>query len=393
MSNSACRYQQHGLLFFLALVIHYIPMVVSGFVAPHSASSKVSSTSLHVSDGLLPSTAYDTIQAGKIAVVPNFLDSWQVKELKEDAMSLHQGGLFSTDALASYGSAGSFDPTKDRAVLKLAQWKNAQLGKYETRQRFAARMQELRTQLAANLKRPNLNTGVATTRYGEGSTEISYTRFGPGAFLKRHVDEHHEELKGKDGWSKPTRRSVSWLVYLNQDWDSGKYGGELKCYERIAPPSRQVGARNGDLQIGWLRASAMDPVERPVFLNAQRHDGNCAMYITDQNDNVEYLTRDFDAHPILFMAGGETLAKKLLMNRQDLASRFHFIEPPKSLIGDLFQSKEANDDEAATEVEPNGGTLVLFDSVSLPHEVLATRGRERWATSGWFHEDQQPLAV
>ena len=33
-----------------------------------------------------------------------------------------------------------------------------------------------------------------------------------------------------------------------------------------------------------------------------------------------------------------------------------------------------------------GGTLVLFDSVCVPHEVLATRGRERYACSGWFHE-------
>ena len=35
---------------------------------------------------------------------------------------------------------------------------------------------------------------------------------------------------------------------------------------------------------------------------------------------------------------------------------------------------------------PEGGTLVLFDSVSLPHEVMPTVGRERFALSGWFHE-------
>lgn len=47
-------------------------------------------------------------------------------------------------------------------------------------------------------------------------------------------------------------------------------------------------------------------------------------------------------------------------------------------------------DELLADIDPMGGTLVLFDSVSLPHEVLATKNRERWATSGWFHEDQQP---
>ena len=87
------------------------------------------------------------------------------------------------------------------------------------------------------------------------------------------------------------------------------------------------------------------------------------------------------------------MTKKLLMDRADLASRFVFIEPPKSKIGDLLAGntpQQASEDEAILKVEPNGGTLVLFDSVSLPHEVLATRQRERWATSGWFHEDQQP---
>jgi Rps23 Pro-64 3,4-dihydroxylase Tpa1-like proline 4-hydroxylase len=348
-----------------------------------------------MSDPLLPPKAFSTIRAGKIAVIPNFLPSSDVADLRKDAMGLYADDRFSTDALASYGSTGSFDPSKDRAVLKLKQWKDKGLGSYETRQRFAARMSDLRSQLSLSLERPNLNQGVATTGYGEGSTEISYTRFGPGAFLKRHVDEHHEELKGKDGWSKPTRRSISWLIYLNDKWDSGKYGGELKCYERVVPPATEVGAQpNGDLQIGWLRASPQDPLERPVFLDSRRHfsgkDGNCAMYINDPNGSgVQYITGDFYAHPILFMSGGELLTKKLLLNRRDFAQRFHFIEPPKSLIGDLMASTKLATDESALEVEPNGGTLVLFDSVSLPHEVLATRGRERWATSGWFHEDQQ----
>ena len=34
-------------------------------------------------------------------------------------------------------------------------------------------------------------------------------------------------------------------------------------------------------------------------------------------------------------------------------------------------------------VAPHGGTLVLFDSVAVEHEVTPTR-RERWALVGWF---------
>eukprot|EP00978_Attheya_sp_CCMP212_P038311 scaffold188673_cov24-Attheya_sp.AAC.1 len=112
-------------------------------------------------------------------------------------------------------------------------------------------MKNLRTDLAKQLNRPALDRGISTTAYGSGSTEISYTRFGPGAFLKRHIDEHHEELKGKRGWEKPTRRSVSWLVYLNEDdWDPELHGGAIRSFQRRFPPSTHVGAQsNGDLQI------------------------------------------------------------------------------------------------------------------------------------------------
>ena len=43
--------------------------------------------------------------------------------------------------------------------------------------------------------------------------------------------------------------------------------------------------------------------------------------------------------------------------------------------------------ERVRDIAPRGGTLVLFDSVSIPHEVLPTKSKERFACSGWFHED------
>ena len=43
------------------------------------------------------------------------------------------------------------------------------------------------------------------------------------------------------------------------------------------------------------------------------------------------------------------------------------------------------------DIPPLGGTLVIFDSVTLPHEVLPSIGKERWAISGWMHEDQQSI--
>ena len=42
------------------------------------------------------------------------------------------------------------------------------------------------------------------------------------------------------------------------------------------------------------------------------------------------------------------------------------------------------------DIAPEAGKLVVFDSVSLPHEVLpVTASRQRIATTGWFHETSQ----
>lgn len=355
---------------------------------------------------LLPASVYSTIEEGNIAVVPDFIPPSEIHLLRSDAQNLWDERKFSTDALAGYGSTGKFDPAKDRAVLRLQQWKNEDIGNYSNRQRFGNLMSNIREQLSFNLDRPNLNTGAATTLYGKGSTEISYTRFGPGAFLKRHVDEHHEELKGVDGWSKPTRRSISWLIYLNDsDWDGRKHGGQLRCFERRQKTEGRIGAYSGDLQIGWLRATTYDTKDRPVYLDAKKHDhGDCAMYIinNESGHSRSYISKSFQTNPIMYIAGSESLMKKsLFRDRQDLSERFHLIEPPKSKISDILKGDRAyaglgeNEatDEVLEDVVPRGGTLVMFDSVTLPHEVLATKDRERWACSGWFHEDQQPVTA
>ncbi len=355
-------------------------------------------------DPLLPSSVYSTIQEGGIAVIPNFIPESEFNPLRSDAQNLWNDKKFSTDALAGYGSKGKFDVAKDRAVLRLPQWKS-ESGNYENRKRFGNLMGAVRSELAYNLNRPNLAKGAATTMYGHGSTEISYTRFGPGAFLKRHVDEHHEELKGVDGWNKPTRRSVSWLIYLNDaDWDGRKDGGQLRCFKRKMKPGGVIGSNsNGDLQIGWLRATAVDPNERPVYLDGKKHNhGDCAMYVVN-GETKTYISKPFQTNPIMYVSGSETLVKKVLFaDRKDLADRFQLIEPPKSRITDILTKRDkeylgsgqdASVDEELEDVDPRGGTLVLFDSVSLPHEVLATKNKERWACSGWFHEDQQPLPL
>ncbi len=65
-----------------------------------------------------------------------------------------------------------------------------------------------------------------------------------------------------------TTRSISWLIYLNEeDWNAKTDGGELRTYERKVCSAYSVGSRDGDLQLGWLASTYLDPKERPVFLD------------------------------------------------------------------------------------------------------------------------------
>ena len=55
--------------------------------------------------------------------------------------------------------------------------------------------------------------------------------------------------------------------------------------------------------------------------------------------------------------------------------------------GSLDRNEAAPPGETIREIRPVAGTLLLFDSVAVPHEVLAvTAERARVACTGWFHE-------
>jgi hypothetical protein len=189
--------------------------------------------------------------------------------------------------------------------------------------------------------------------------QIAYTCFGPGSFLKWHVDEHHEELKGTAGWLQHTLWSISWLVYLNPagSWNSHQDGGQLHCFHRPTsllsslsphPQTHRIGAQwNGDLQIGWLRATRDDPMERPIFLDGHREEADhCAMYVMVQDTNNGnyyynskplYVTDTFPAHPPLYIGGtaGEILDNQLISQQGrggGMTAIFFFTETTKLLF-------------------------------------------------------------
>ena len=70
------------------------------------------------------------------------------------------------------------------------------------------------------------------------------------------------------------------------------------------------------------------------------------------------------------------------------SGRFHLIQAPVTVASTLLPPPGpagVDGGERVRDISPQAGTLVLFDSVSLPHEVLATK-RLRYGMQGWFHE-------
>ena len=136
--------------------------------------------------------------------------------------------------------------------------------------------------------------------------------------------------------------------------------------------------------------------EQPVFLDPLRPgpDGEtCMLYTIDPTTGA---TRDLTSKPFanvaLYLGGGDKLARNIMVDAQDDRNRFHLIDAPKSLVSSVLNkstssTKDEGEDggERVRDVVPTAGTLVLFDSVSLPHEVLVTN-KERFGVQGWFHE-------
>jgi hypothetical protein len=322
--------------------------------------------------------------------------------------------------------------------------------------------------------------------------EMYYSASPPQSHLPRHMDERHEDTKGDKGWMNDTRRSISWLLYLNDhNWGmrSDRYqtthsdcaddanaftddslsdaelealmsgsgdGGELRAYCRMCCRGLQCGSNEGNVQVGWLHSyakshsSASVPGDKndgeefePIFLdswvkapaeeciyNHQGYDDEdeeidvdmypsqnlswctlSALYrirrtsvgqatkIDSESDSLEkyfdddLLLRQEEQYPqreylsVAFGPKSPTWPSDTSLDPVDfanaLASQLH------TSLRNRFVSTEAIHDQPV-DVLPTGGTLILFDSVAVPHEVLPTTRGERLAIAGWFHEAQQP---
>jgi len=331
----------------------------------------------------LPASASASIARGKIHVEPNFLPQSLVRALRLDATTLFAQGKFTPDGLTNTAVAKTAQgfTRADRQTFRGDGW-TASVGDRTARLAFAKRMLQVRQELSVSLDRPSL------APEGVRKHEMTYNWYEQGASLGRHLDEHHEETKGVKGWRMPTRRSVTWLVYLNEDWSEVE-GGALRTFPRPLPSTGPVGAQDGNLQIGWLGG------RRPVFLDSWRPEARSALYLSDE-EGSEVLSADFEVPrpPVDFSVFLRPEHRKqfeqISTARLDprFASTGAAYSGVASAAGGAAETLAEFDDLYHVDVIPAAGTLVLFDSVSLPHLVRPVTGsRTRVAATGWFHED------
>ena len=178
---------------------------------------------------------------GQCVVQPGWLKPEAVAALRDDIRALDAAGQFVASGVATGGVDGDYSSDEDRLVSVLSHRTPAD-----------SRLDALCRGLRRSLSRPTLS--CAGERY------YSVTR--PGARLAFHMDERHEETKGERGWRLPTRRSVSWLLYLSR---GDVCGGALRAYCRSSAAA--CGAHAGDLQVGWLDGVRACDRDEPVFLD------------------------------------------------------------------------------------------------------------------------------
>jgi len=354
-----------------------------------------------IGSGILPDGAAQQIEAGRAVVIKNWLPSDMSAALLADAKACFEAGHFvkvktniyrgKTDAETAKLNNRWFMNNivyKKLGVPEDGPFVDPTIGDISLRQKIRDRLAQVKVLLASQLKdRPTLVDDNL-----EKSHELAYSRYYPGAFLQRHVDEKHIELKTPGGGKakkrrNASRRSISYIVYLNDDWNA-EDGGELRVHDRAQESISRVGARGPDLQIGWLRATA-DKNEQPVFLDSTLlGDDNCMLYTVGLEGAKRNLSGTPFANGALYLPGGDKIARPFMIDDPADAGRFHLTDCPKSPLKQINPSYgDTGEDggERIQDIVPLKGTLVLFDSVAIPHEVRVT-SRDRWTVGGWFHE-------
>lgn len=371
------------------------------------------------------------IAAGRVHQLLDFLSEGEVSALLEQAGKLREGGAFAASGLSNTnrGKDQNFGEA-DRTVCPLPWWKDSIIGNHEaagdvnggqsmegdeggsesaaaqSRIVVSQKLQDLRALLSKELNRPTMANSDAETM----AHECYFSRSTEGSTLARHMDERHEETKGSRGWLLPSRRSVSWLIYLSEpDWDLARNGGALRSFPQRAVKTNlaevEVGSHSGNLQVGWLVVEKEGLSESiPVFLDSWHKvvtesgetEPHCILYVvSDQTNELEYITQPWLSERLQGMSISDFLkiiaetesrlySQTNLFVDENLARDFRLLEDRT-----LWEAGEKPSGSEVVDIPPLRGSLVMFDSVSTPHEVGLVKEGTRTALAGWFHEATQ----
>jgi hypothetical protein len=366
-------------------------------IIPYSISLSITSTTNFCSESSIDSKKLkETINQGRVYQIQDFFTEDEVLDLLTDMDRLESIGSFQRSGLSNtvQGKDQNFG-LQDRLTCPVPWWKThvLSLSVHHMLPTYAIKLRQLQKILSSSLDRPSMidNENLAHECY--------YSKSLPNSSLKRHMDERHEEFKQAKGWLLPSRRSISWLVYLSDDpWTLSENGGALRYFPQ--KHMRGQSTHQGNLQVGWWLTGDQEP-SLPVYLNSwfpfrdQENsplEAHCILYILsgdDGDDNVntsiQYITKSWSADSLL----GMSTADFITANQKELfddPSKFYLIE--ERALWDAGMSPSNSD---VVDVVPLRRSLVLFDSVSVPHEVLPIRMGTRRALAGWFHEETQAI--
>jgi hypothetical protein len=374
---------------------------------------------LHVAKpAKLRSNFAKTIAKGDVFSVDQWIPLDQVEKLSKMCVMIQTDGLFQSSGITYADSSDSSSDTPDRLVCDEIPRKYLD---GDTFSQLTDQIEHLRWEISALLNRPTMKL--------DDLPHESYLSLSlPGADLKRHMDEKHEELKSSKRWGLQTRRSISWLLYLNDmTWDPIINGGELRCFRqkgRLYPSYYgKCGCHEGNIQVGWLeKMNYTKPVYMQTWSNIPQYSSErdisdfdntdaavSALYVLSIFKRKIFITSKFIANEgnevqteksdnLLPRLNFLEKCKKYMLPRivkEGMLSSFSLIENYASWLDDARDGVQGRSrapfNTESVEVVPRGGTLCLFDSVSLPHEVLPTYKGKRLAVAGWFHEVVTPM--
>lgn len=333
------------------------------------------------------------VASGRVYKQANFLSEIQVSFLLDEINILQAHGAFSPSGLSNTAKGPTQEfGLQDRTLCAVPWWNDSLLADasiIDQKNTVAPLIQRLRMNLAKIMNRPT----IADSKLGH---ECYYSVGSTGSSLPRHLDERHEELKGSKGWLLPSRRSLSWLIYLSDDhWTLSDNGGALRSFpQQSIAETGTSSSHNGNLQVGWLQSNTSRAVYMDSWIASKdRGIPQCVLY-TLQKDKVVYLTNPWTAESLNGKPICDFIKDSAFFDRQ--------CEEPKVFLGQDYAKEFAwiEDREAWNQGElpkgsfiddvcPERASLVVFDSLLLPRQVEPVKKGNRIALAGWFHEVTQ----